>query len=64
MKCWSEEALDKLPSIPFIFFDRNLDGVYESCGIIESVNEDGTITVTESNEEFNRTLERNKNESN
>lgn len=47
-KCWSEKVLDKLQPIPFIFFDDDLDGIYERVGIIESGNEDGTITVVES----------------
>ena len=42
-KCWSEEILDKLPQPPIVVFD---DG---HVGIIESINEDGTVTVIESN---------------
>ena len=45
IKCWSEEVLDKLPLPPIIVFN---DG---HVGMLEPINEDGTITVIESNGE-------------
>lgn len=49
MKCWSETVLDKLPPIDLVLV-KNKDGSYHPA-IVKSINEDGTITIIESNEE-------------
>ena len=43
MECWNEKALDKLPPPPVVIFE---DG---HIAVIESINEDGIVTVIESN---------------
>ena len=46
-KCFSDEILDKLPPSRLAFV-KHEDGSYHPA-ILESVNEDGTVTVIESN---------------
>ena len=54
VKCWSDKVVSKLPSIPIVLFDKDSDGSYKRIAIVESINEDGTITVIESNNTFKR----------
>ena len=53
-ECWSDMVQDKLPPIPAVLFNKDSDGNYKHIAIIESINEDETITCIESNKSLNR----------
>ena len=51
IKCWSAQLLEVLPHNDHLVFIKDSD---DGChpAILVSVNEDGTVTVIESNKEY------------